>query len=110
MQVEITGHHIEVTPALKTYIHEKVGRLKRHFDQLLNVHVTIEVQKLIHKAEATLYVSGNKIHADASSDNMYATLDALADKLDRQVVKHKEKIKDHHTKEGSHRNLAVDEQ
>ncbi|WP_020559221.1 ribosome hibernation-promoting factor, HPF/YfiA family [Thiofilum flexile] len=107
MQLEITGHHIEVTPALSRYIHEKATRLKRHFDQLLTIHFTIEVQKLVHKAEATLTVSGSRIYADASSDNMYAALDALADKLDRQIIKHKEKLKDHHTKEGSHRNLAL---
>lgn len=107
MQLEITGHHIEITPALNRYINEKANRLKRHFDQLLTIHFTIEVQKLVHKAEATLTVSGNRIHADATSDNMYAALDALADKLDRQIIKHKEKLKDHHPKEGSHRNLSL---
>jgi len=105
MQLDITGHHIDVTPLLKNYIKEKVTRLKRHFDQVLNIHVILEVQKQSHKAEASLHISGNHIFAVAKGEDMYAAIDSLADKLDRQIIKHKEKIHNHHRNEGNHRNL-----
>ena len=109
MQLEVTGRHIEVTKSLNTYVHEKITRLKRHFDQVLNIHVILEVQKTTHKAEASLNVSGNQIFADANAEDMYAAIDSLIDKLDRQIVKHKEKLKDHHRQEGSHRNMIEPE-
>jgi len=105
MQLDITGHHIDVTPLLNNYIKEKVTRLKRHFDQVLNIHVILEVQKQSHKAEASLHISGNHIFAVAKGEDMYAAIDLLADKLDRQIIKHKEKIRNHHRNEGNHRNL-----
>ena len=108
MQLHITGRHIEVTAAIHDYVHEKFSRISRHFDQVLNIDVILEVQKLEHKAEATLHVSGNHIFADATSNDMYAAIDALTDKLDRQLLKHKEKIKDHHNREGAHRNLVTE--
>lgn len=102
MQINITGHHLKVTTALKDYIEKKFVRLTRHFDHVINIHVVLTVEKLIHRAEASLQVSGNKIFADASNDGMYAAVDSLADKLDRQIVKHKEKLKDHHQSEVEH--------
>ncbi len=105
MQLEITGHHIEVTPSLDQYIREKITRLKRHFDQVLNIHIIMRVDKQTHTVEGSLLISGNHIFADATESNMYAAIDALADKLDRQVIKHKEKTKDHHRLEGSRRNM-----
>ncbi len=108
MQLKITGRHIEVTEALNNYIHEKFSRISRHFDQVLNIDVVLEVQKLEHKSEASLYVSGNHIFANSSSSDMYASIDSLTDKLDRQLLKHKEKIKDHHNREGSHRNFVTE--
>ena len=100
MQLEITGHHIEVTPALNNYIKEKFERIKRHFDQVLNIHVILEVEnKTVHSADATIHVSGNQIFANAKEANMYAAIDALSDKLDRQILKHKAKLKDHHRDE-----------
>ena len=105
MHVEITGHHIDVTPALNTYIQEKVTRLKRHFDQVLNIHVIMKVEKQDHTVEGSLHISGHHIFADAKEMNMYAAIDALADKLDRQIIKHKEKTKNHHRAEGAHRNI-----
>ncbi|MBU0654956.1 MAG: ribosome-associated translation inhibitor RaiA [Gammaproteobacteria bacterium] len=99
MQLEITGHHLEVTDSMSTYIREKSDRLRRHFDQVMNIHFILEVEKQRHKAEATLHVSGNHIFADAHSDDMYAAIDSLTDKLDRQIVKHKEKLKSHHRQE-----------
>ncbi len=109
MQLDITGHHIDVTPLLNSYIKEKVTRLKRHYDQVLNIHVILEVQKHSNKAEASINVSGNHIFADAKGHDMYAAIDALADKLDRQILKHKEKLRSHHRQEGSHRNFSMNQ-
>jgi len=102
MQLEITGHHLEVTDSMSTYIREKADRLKRHFDQVMNMHFILAVEKQRHKAEASMHVSGNQIFADAHADDMYAAIDALIDKLDRQIVKHKEKLKNHHRQEAAH--------
>lgn len=108
MQINLTGHHIDLTDALRTYVNEKFERLERHFDNVIDVHVILSVEKLRQKAEASMIVSGSKIFADATDEDMYAAIDALIDKLDRQVVKHKEKTKDHHRAEGSHRNHVAD--
>ncbi|MGI9304339.1 MAG: ribosome hibernation-promoting factor, HPF/YfiA family [Gammaproteobacteria bacterium] len=105
MQIEVTGHHVDITTALRQYVNGKLSRLERHFDDVINVHVILTVEKLRHKAEATMLVSRAKIFADAVEEDMYAAIDGLVDKLDRQVVKHKEKLKDHHRDKGSHRNL-----
>ena len=107
MQLNLTGHHIDITTPLRGYVNEKFERLSRHFDHVLNGHVILTVEKLQQRAEATLHVSGSDIHAHASKEDMYAAIDALVDKLDRQVIKHKEKIKNHHRREGSHRNLIA---
>ncbi|MCL4115658.1 UNVERIFIED_CONTAM: hypothetical protein GTU68_056409 [Idotea baltica] len=96
MQVNISGHQIEVTEALQNYIHEKFNRLERHFDKITNVQVTLEVEKLKQKIEATLRVSGAEIVANAEHDDMYAAIDLLADKLDKQLIKHKEKQIERH--------------
>lgn len=95
MQIDLTGHHIELTPALRDYVDSKMQRLERHFEHVTDTHVVLSVEKLRHKAEATLQVSGGTVHADAIDEDMYAAIDALADKLDRQLKKHKEKISDH---------------
>lgn len=100
MQISITGHHVEVTDSMRAYVHKKMDRIVRHFDQLIDVHYVLSVEKLRHKAEATLRVPGTDIHADAVSEDMYAAIDALADKLDRLVKKRKEKETDHHAEEG----------
>lgn len=107
MQINITGHHLEVTTALKEYINSKFERLERHFDHVTEGHVVLTVEKLQQKAEATLYVSGSNIFADATHEDMYAAIDALVDKLDRQVKKYKEKLTNHHRQEGSHRKQGV---
>ena len=99
MQMTLTGLHINVTPPLKTYVEKKFERIGRHFDNVIDVHCVLSVEKLMHKAEATLHVSGGNIHADASDGDMYAAIDSLADKLDRRVKKHKEKRTDHHAAE-----------
>ena len=99
MQLTLTGHHIEVTPALRDYVHKKLERVLRHFEQVIDVHCVLTVEKLVHEAEATLGVSGAVIHADAKDGDMYAAIDALADKLERLIRKHKEKQSDHHAAE-----------
>lgn len=101
MQINLTGHHVELTSPLREYVNNKLGRLERHFDHVTNIHVILSVEKLRHKAEATMHVSGGNLFADATEEDMYAAIDALTDKLDRQVKKHKEKITDHHRSEGS---------
>jgi putative sigma-54 modulation protein len=99
MQMSVTGHHLEVTPALHGYLEKKLERILRHFDQLIDTHFVLTVEKLQHKAEATLRVRGETIHAVAVEGNMYASIDALADRLERRVRKHKEKACDHHAQE-----------
>ncbi|MDD3609089.1 MAG: ribosome-associated translation inhibitor RaiA [Halothiobacillaceae bacterium] len=95
MQISITGHHVELTDALRGYVESKISRLERHFDRVMDIHVILSVEKLRQKAEANIHLSGNDIHAEATEEDMYAAIDALADKLDRQIVKHKEKTSDH---------------
>lgn len=99
MQLTITGHHIDVSPALREYVDSKLSKLERHFDNMTDIHCVLTVEKLAHKAEATIHVAGGTIHADAVEADMYAAIDGLADKLSRQVTKHKEKITDHHARE-----------
>jgi putative sigma-54 modulation protein len=85
---------------MRAYVDKRLDRVTRHFDQVIDVHVLMSVEKLQHKAEATVHVSGNNIHAEAVDTDMYAAIDSLVDKLDRSVIKHKEKQRDHHATEG----------
>ena len=96
MQITIKGHQVEVTPALHEYALGKFERLTRHFDQLHDLSIVHGVEKLLHKAEATMLLSGKTLHADATASDMYAAIDALVDKIDKQVRKAKEKLTDHH--------------
>lgn len=91
MQVNITGHHIEVTEALRNYVNEKFQRLERHFENVINSHVILSVEKLVQKAEATVHVNGAKLFAEEEHTDLYAAIDGLIDKLDRQTIKYKEK-------------------
>ena len=100
MQINVTGQHLELTPALRKYVNSKLQRLERHFDHVTNAHVVLSVEKLRQKAEATVHVSGGNLHAAAIQEDMYAAIDALIDKLDRQIKRHKEKLSNHHGKEG----------
>jgi len=104
MQINVTGHHVDITDPLRDYVSEKFERLERHFDQVIDIHVVLTVEKNHNKAEANLQVSGSHIHADATHEDMYAAIDSLIDKTDRQLIKHKEKMKDHHRAEGAQRN------
>ena len=99
MQINLTGHHIDITDSLRNYVDEKMERIERHFDKVTNTHVILTVDNVRHKAEATINMRGNNIFAENTEDNMYAAIDGLTDKLDRQVKKHKEKITDHHQKQ-----------
>jgi len=96
MQIILTGHHVDITQPLRDYVNEKMKRLERHFDHVTDVHVVLSVEKLRHKAEATMHLAGNDLFADHTEEDMYAAIDGLVDKLDRQLKKHKEKLKDHH--------------
>jgi len=95
MHIDLTGHHMDVTTALRDYVNEKMQRLERHFDHVTKTHVVLSVEKLRHKAEATIDLNGSKVFADSTQADMYAAIDTLVDKLDRQVKKYKEK----HTEE-----------
>ena len=95
MQLNVSGHHVEVTEPLKEYVDTKFERLQRHFDQITNTDVTLIVEKMIQKAEATMHISGADLFAHAESEDMYAAIDSLVDKLDRQLIKHKEKTRGH---------------
>lgn len=96
MRIDISGHNIEITQALRHYVNSKFERIDRHFDHHLETRVILAVDKLDQKAEATVAVAGKTLFAEAVSEDMYASIDALADKLDRIVLKHKEKQTDHH--------------
>ena len=98
MQLNLTGHHVEITDSMRSYVTSKLTRLERHFDHLTDVHCILTVEKLRHKAEAKLNLNGSTLFADAVEENMYAAIDVLMDKLDRQIKKHKEKLKAHHDK------------
>lgn len=95
MQVNLTGRHIEITDSLRNYVTSKIERLERHFDHVTQIHVILDVEKTRQKAEASFHISGHDIFADAENDDMYAAIDSLIDKLDRQLLKHKEKMKNH---------------
>ncbi len=95
MQVTVTGHHLEVTDALKAHIDAKFKKLARHFDKVTDVHVILSVEKLMQKAEATLHLSGANLFAEDHQEDMYAAIDEMVDKLDRQITKHKEKTGSH---------------
>ena len=91
MNLNVTGHHLDVTPAIRQYLNAKLGRVVRHFDHVIDAHVILSVVKLKQKAEVTLHVRGKDIHCQSEDNDLYAAIDLLADKLDRQVLKYKSK-------------------
>jgi putative sigma-54 modulation protein len=91
MNLKLTGHHLDITPAIRNYVTGKFERLTRHFDHVIDVNVIMTVEKLVHKVEANVHLSGKDIHAETVDENMYAAIDLLVDKLDRQILRHKEK-------------------
>ncbi|MBT0585445.1 ribosome hibernation promoting factor [Alteromonas oceanisediminis] len=95
MQINLTGHHVDITDSLRDYVDTKFTKLERHFDHISNVHVILNVEKLNQKAEATVHLSGAEVFASSENTDMYAAIDSMIDKLDRQVIRHKEKLKKH---------------
>ena len=106
MQLNVSGHHVEVTESLRGYVQSRIEKIERHFDLVSDVHCILTVEKLRHKAEATVNVNGGTIYADAIEEDMYAAIDGLVDKLDRRVRKHKEKLVDHHARESQKRRFV----
>lgn len=101
MRIAVSGHQIEITPALKDFVTSKLERIARHFEHHLDLRVLLSVDKLQHKAEATLAPRGKTLHAEADASDMYAAIDLLVDKLDRIVLKEKERMTDHHRGESA---------
>ena len=95
MQLTITGHHLEITTPLKEYVESKLERLQRHFDQITATDVILTIEKKVQRAEATVHIAGGDLFAHSESEDMYAAIDALSDKLDRQLIKHKQKHRAH---------------
>jgi len=95
MQINITGHHVELTDSMSEYVRTKFNKLERHFDNIQSAQVTLSVEKQGQKAEADVHLAGGQVVASHEHDDMYAAIDAMVDKLDRQIIKHKEKMKSH---------------
>lgn len=95
MNLTINGHHLEVTPAIREYVTTKLSRVLRRFDNVIDTQVILSVEHPRHKAEVTMRLPGKDIHCESIEENLYAAIDLVVDKLDRQVVKHKTKLQDH---------------
>jgi len=101
MQLNLSGQNIDITDSLREHVNKKFEKLTRHFDQMTNVHVILSVEKLRQKAEATVHVSGADLFASDENENMYSAIESLVSKLDRQIIKHKDKLTDHHKADGA---------
>ena len=99
MQLNVSGHHVEVTNSLREYVESKIQKTARHFDLMSDVHCILTVEKLRHKAEAKVHMNGGTIYADHTEEDMYAAIDGLVDKIERRVRKYKEKLVNHHVKD-----------
>ena len=97
MNLHLTGHHLEITPAIRDYVLGKLERINRHFDHVIDVTVVMTVEKLDQRVEANVHLSGKDIHVQAHDGDMYAAIDGLVDKLDRQVLRHKERFSPRHS-------------
>ncbi len=95
MNVQVSGHHVEVTQAIRDYVLSKLERVQRHFDQVIEINVILSVQKLRQKAEISVHMPGKDIHVESDDADMYAAIDLMMDKLDRQIIKHKQKAYSH---------------
>ena len=95
MNVQVSGHHVEVTEAIRDYVTSKLGRVKRHFDQVIDISVVLSVQKLRQKAEISVHLPGKDIHVESDDEDLYAAIDLMMGKLDRQIIKHKQKAYSH---------------
>ena len=106
MNINISGHHLDITPSLHEHITKKFLKIKTHFDYVIDVKFILSVEKLTHIAEATIHLPNIDIHAKSTDKDMYHGIDLLIGKLDRQVIKYKEKIKDHHKSDNSYKSLS----
>jgi len=95
MQINLSGHHVDITTSLREYVDTKFSKLERHFDHINNVHVVLTVEKINQKAEANVHLDGTEIFASAANTDMYASIDTLVEKLDKQILKYKGKISQH---------------
>ena len=95
MNLNITGRHLEITPAIHAYVQTKMARVARHFDNVIDTQVMLSIERLKHTAEVTMHLRGKDIHCEATDENLYAAIDLLSDKIDRQVIKYKTKVQDH---------------
>lgn len=91
MNVNLTGRHLEITPAIRQHVMDKIARIKKHFDGIMDVNVILSVDKLRQKAEGSVHLSGKDVFVESDDDNLYVAIDAMIEKLDRQIIKHKEK-------------------
>lgn len=105
MNFNISGHHLEITPAIREYVTTKLNKISRHFDHLIDVSVILSIEKDRQKAEVNVHVRGKDIHASSEDGNLYAAIDLLADKIDRQIIKHKDKTYQHNHKALKHREV-----
>ena len=101
MQLNLSGQHIEITDSLRHHVDKKFKKLTRHFEHVTNVHVILTVEKLRQKAESTVHAGGADLFASDENENMYTAIENLVAKLDRQLIKHKDKIKNHHQADGA---------
>ena len=95
MNVQVSGHHVEITQPIRDYVLSKLERIKRHFEQVIDINVILSVQKLRKKAEISVHMRGKDIHVESDDEDMYAAIDLMMDKLDRQIIKHKDKAFGH---------------
>ncbi len=103
MNLKVSGHHLPITPAIRDYLQDKLAKVSRHFEQVMDIDVILSVDKLDQKVEAKVHLSGKDLFCESIDTDMYAAIDGLADKLDRVVLKHKEKLVDHHNQESIRR-------
>lgn len=107
MNLNVSGHHLEITPAIRSYVSTKLERVRRHFDHVIDAHVILSVDKSRQKAEVTLHLRGKDIHCECEEQDLYAAIDLLADKLDRQVLKYKDRRHDKPHDAIKHRGTAA---
>jgi putative sigma-54 modulation protein len=108
MNLQISGHHLEVTPAIREYVTGKLERVTSHFDNVIGVNVILSVEKLKQKAEVTVHLPGKDIFVEAIDEDLYAAVDNLVDRLERQVQKYKQKLQDHHRGEKIADHIVID--
>ncbi len=108
MNLSISGHHLVVTPAIHEYVMNKIARVLRHFDHVIDIQVMLSVDKLAHQADITVHLRGKDVHCEAREENLYAAIDALIDKVDRQVIKYKTKVQNSRLEEAPKRQLVAD--